>query len=463
MQKQIEMLSQLVANWRAKMLPATIQPDSDAVRQRVPLELGDDGSSEEVLLGALQSYLDMNPDVSHKDFNKLLYSGVNSTALLGDWVTALSNANMHTFQMSPVASLMEVEVINAFCKLFGFEHSDGIMVSGGSQANLIGVLLARQKHYPDICKTGTAGKELVVFCSDQSHYSLQKAVIVMGIGTDNLIAVETDENGCMKPASLQMEIDKAKAVNKLPLMISATAGTTVVGAYDDFSRLSEVAKKNNLWLHVDGAWGGPIVFSEQHRHLLKGVELADSIGLDAHKVLNVPITAGVILCCHKNLLAESTGGGGEAYLFHADQNAQYNLGSKSIQCGRRADALKVWVSWKERGSRGFGEKMDYLMEQRRLFVEAIKRHPSIESLGPTSYLNVLFRYVPDVEMKSAEIDELNREICRELAKNGTAFIDYASFKGRTGARLIIASEAIKAERLIDILQMYEECGRTFLS
>lgn len=455
MQRQIELLSCLYTKWRAKKLPATTQPSYDDIRRQVPLQLGREAASEDVLQAALQSYLEMNPDVSHKDFNKLLYSGVNPTAVLGDWVTALSNATMHTFQMSPVATLMEVEVINAFCRLIGYKHNDGIMVSGGSQANMTGVMLARQKYYPDIREKGMAGRELVVFCSDQSHYSLQKAVIILGLGADNLIAVETDNNGCMKIDALQMEIDKAIQANKLPLMINATAGTTVVGAFDDITALSAVAQRNKLWLHVDGAWGGPVAFSKKHRHLIEGIELADSVGLDAHKVLNVPITAGIILCRHENLLAESAGGGGENYLFHADQNTQYNLGAKSIQCGRRADALKVWLSWKERGSDGFAEKMDYLMAQREQFVAVIAQHPSFELLGPTSYLNVLFRYVPDVKMKAEEIDELNRKICRELAEKGTAFIDYASFKGRTGARLIIASETVTVERLLEVLEVYK--------
>lgn len=458
MQHQIALLNQLYTTWRAQKLPATTQASSEEIRQQVPLELGSEGASETVLQAALQSYLEMNPDVSHKDFNKLLYSGINPTAVLGDWVTALSNATMHTFQMSPVASLMEVEVINAFCRLIGYEHSDGIMVSGGSQANLTGMMLARQKYYPSIREKGMAGNSLVVFCSDQAHYSMQKAVTALGIGTDNLIAVETDSNGCMKIGALQTEIDRAVESNKQPLMINATAGTTVVGAFDDIAALSEVAQKNKLWLHVDGAWGGPVAFSKKHRHLVKGIELADSVGLDAHKVLNVPLTAGVILCRHQNLLAESAGGGGETYLFHADQNSSLNLGAKSIQCGRRADALKIWMSWKERGSNGFEQKIDYLMEQRERFAAIIKEHPSFELLGPTSYLNVLFRYVPEVEMMDEDIDELNRHICRELAVDGTAFIDYASFKGRTGARLIIASEAITVERLLEVLTIYAEMG-----
>lgn len=455
MQHQIALLSQLYANWRAKKLPATTQPSSDDIRRNLPLELGAQGAGEDVLQSALQSYLEMSPDVSHKDFNKLLYSGINPTAVLGDWVTALSNATMHTFQMSPVASLMEIEVINAFCRLIGYQHCDGIMVSGGSQANLTGMMLARQQYYPYMREQGMGGKVLVIFCSDQAHYSLQKAVIALGIGTDNLIAVDTDANGCMKIDALEVEIEKAIRANKQPLMISATAGTTVVGAFDDITALSEVSRKYKLWLHVDGAWGGPVAFSKKHRHLVKGIELADSVGLDAHKVLNVPLTAGLILCRHENLLAESAGGGGETYLFHADQNASLNLGAKSIQCGRRADALKVWLSWKERGSEGFAEKIDYLMEQREQFAAIIEEHPSFELLGPASYLNVLFSYVPEVDMTNEEVDELNRDTCRKLAVDGTAFIDYASFKGRTGARIIIASEAITAERLVEVLGAFK--------
>ena len=174
---------------------------------------------------------------------------------------------MHTYQVGPVATLMELELIRQWNQLVRFENGEGVMVSGGSQANLIGMMLARHQVCPDNKSKGFEGRTLVAYVSDQAHYSGQKAANVLGIGTDNLIAVESDEEGRIKPEALQMEIDKSIAKGHLPFFISLTAGTTVIGAYDPVAPCSEIARKHNIWLHIDGAWGGPILFSEKHRHL----------------------------------------------------------------------------------------------------------------------------------------------------------------------------------------------------
>jgi len=184
------------------------------------------------------------------------------------------------------------------------------MVSGASQANLIAMMLARHSIVPELKKKGYQGRGLVAFVSDQAHYSMQRAANIIGIGEDNLVAVNSDIIGVMDPQHLCSCIEKSIEEGMLPFFVGLTAGTTVVGAFEPILPCHEIAKFYGLWLHIDGAWGAPILFSEQHRVKLEGSELADSFTWDAHKLMNVPLTAGIILTKETGLLRDCVSGGG---------------------------------------------------------------------------------------------------------------------------------------------------------
>ncbi|WP_036229929.1 pyridoxal phosphate-dependent decarboxylase family protein [Marinobacterium jannaschii] len=459
MQTQLDILNRAINEWIPDERPVSQAPQAKELAAKLDLALADEGGSQEELEAAIKAYLHYNPDVAQPDFFKLLYSGQNKTAVLGDWITSLSNATMHTYQVGPVATLMEMELIRQWNKLVGFDEGEGVMVAGGSQANLIAMMLARHHACPDIKTEGLKGRTLVAYTSDQAHYSAEKAANVLGIGSNNLVAVASDEDGRMLPEALDAEIEKSLAASHIPFFIGLTAGTTVVGAYDPVEACAEVAKKHNVWLHIDGAWGGPILFSEQHRHNVAGSQLADSFTWDAHKLMNVPITAAVILVKHKGALKATCSGGGGEYLFHEDENAAYNLGERSIQCGRRADALKVWLSWKEMGNQGFAAKIDKLQQIRKQCVEMVEGRDNLQMLAPAVYLNVLFRYEPQHIQGEEAIRQLNIRICKTMMAEGNAYVDYARFKGRTGIRLILANGEVSHDDLQRLLDNVQRIGR----
>jgi len=428
------------------------------LQHMIDVSIGADGAELDDLKQAAGQYLKFQPDSGQVDFFKLLYSGRNNPALLGDWVASLGNANMHTFQVSPVATLMELELIDQWNRLVGFttdsRAGDGVMVSGGSQANLIAMMMARHQAMPDIKAKGLTGQTLVAFVSDQAHYSAQKAANLLGIGTDNLIAVASDAQGRLCPQALAIAIETSLEQGHLPFFIGLTAGTTVLGAFDPVMECRAIADQHGMWLHIDGAWGAPVLFSQHHRHLLNGSDLADSFAWDAHKLMNVPITAAVILTRHQGLLELACGGGGGDYLFHSDENATYNLGQKSIQCGRRADALKVWLSWKAVGSKGFADKVNRLQELKRRCVEAINTSDCLYMIGPAVYLNVLFQYRPTTSMTETQLRELNIALCKHMQAQGCAYVDYAKYQGKTGIRLILANDETQYQ---DIQRLLDHC------
>ena len=458
MQNHLDILSNAVSYWTKDEGPVATAPNALELEQILDLELGQDGCSIDELSSAVQDYLKYSPNAAKPDFYKLLYSGLNKEALLGDWITSLVNSTMHTYQVGPVATLMELELIRQWNSLVGFDAGDGVMVTGGSQANLIGMMLARQKACPNIKTQGHAALNekgaLVAYVSDQSHYSYQRAVNILGIGSDNLIAIKSDDQGRICPKSLTQAIDKDASEGRTPFFIGLTAGTTVVGAYDPVKICSEIASKHGLWLHIDGAWGAPVLFSNAHKHLLSDSHLADSFAWDAHKLLNVPITAAVILVKEAGALLECCSGGGGEYLFHNDDNKEFNLGERSIQCGRRADALKVWLSWKAVGYSGFQAKIDYLQALKQRSVQMIEGEPRFELLAPSVYLNVLFRYTPENMQDEEKIAQLNVDLCTQMREQGGPYVDYARYKGRTGIRLILANDDASDE---DIQRLLKHC------
>jgi glutamate/tyrosine decarboxylase-like PLP-dependent enzyme len=460
-QPYLDIFQQLATQYFLQNSPVSNPISAKNLKKIVDFSLGEEGAELDVLKQAAGHYLSYQPDSAQVDFFKLLYSGRNNPALLGDWITSLSNANMHTYQMSPVATLMEQELITQWNRLVGFTSSsqagDGVMVSGGSQANLIGMMMARHHICPDIKTKGLGNRTLVAFVSDQAHYSGQKAANVLGIGTDNLIAVASDNQGRLCPAALTEAIEHSIQQGHTPFYIGLTAGTTVLGAFDPVPECRAIADQYNLWLHIDGAWGAPVLFSQQHKHLLNGCELADSFSWDAHKLMNVPITAAVILTRHQGMLEQACGGGGGEYLFHNDENAPYNLGQKSIQCGRRADSLKVWLSWKAVGNKGFEDKVDQLQVIKQGCVDTIDASTHLHMVGPAPYLNVLFQFRPAIHMDEEQLRELNIAICKTMQIEGGAFVDYAKYQGKTGIRLILANSDTQAS---DINRLLTNCIKT---
>jgi len=432
---------------------------ADKLAEKLDLTLGLEGCEETEIVAALLNYLRYTPKAWQADFNKLLYSGFDAPGVLADWVTTVSNATMHTYQVSPVASLMEQELIHTLNHLVGFDEGDGIMVSGGTMANMVAMMLARHRQCPNIKEQGFGGQQLVAYVSELAHYSFEKAANVLGIGTQNLISVKSDDQGCLDPEALENAINKSIRENKRPFFIGLTAGTTVVGSFDPVAQASSLARHHSIWLHIDGAWGGPVLFSESCKHLLADSALADSFTWDAHKLMNVPLTASAILVKKKHTLSSACGGGGNTYLFHEDGNSAYNFGNKSLQCGRRVDSLKFWLSWKSTGATGYASKVEKLIALRKYMSNKVDGHLALQLLAPANYLNVLFRYKPRQSLSESQLARINIAICQSMLKQDLGFVDYAQYKGRLGIRFILANSDLSEQHIDRFLENCLQIGK----
>ncbi len=349
------------------------------------------------------------PKTDTKRFLSQLFGGKDDIALLGDIVASILNVPMHTHKASGINVEIEELIIEEFCKKT--EMRDGIITPGGSISNLMGLIMGRDHTNPEIRNVGLS-KKIVAYTSDQSHYSTLKNMAIAGIGRNNLRKIETDKRGKINLVKLEMQIKKDKENEFTPFFINGTAGTTLTGSFDDISALSAIAKRENMWLHIDAAYGGGALFTDKKKHLLKNIECADSITIDAHKMLGVPLTCSIILTKQKGMLERSFRE--EAvYLFNGNDEP----GQKTIQCARRNDALKLWTLMKYYGREGIERRINKQYELAEQVTQLIKEDCEFELALEPEHLNVCFKLIGKDE----------KDACQRLDNEGYK-INHGEFK-----------------------------------
>ena len=434
---------------------------ANVLKEKLDLTLPDDGVALEELIPVVESYLQYSVRTGSTQFFNLLFSGYSIPGILAEMVTSASNTTMHTYEVAPVATLMEIELIKKLNSLVGFNEGEGLMVTGGSNANMIGMLCGRHQVLPEAKFKGLGNHQLLAFVSEQSHYSYSKAANLLGIGIENLVKIKSDVDGRMIPEALEATIQQSLSEEKTPFFVGATAGTTVLGAFDPLPSLAEITKKYGLWLHVDGAWGAPVLFSDKHKHLLAGSELVDSFTWDAHKLMGVPLICSAILVKEKGILSKACSGGGTDYLFHDDENESYNLGQMSLQCGRKVDALKLWLCWKYYGKKGYEKQIDNLFALAHYATEYIRNCENLELIAEPKFLNICFRYISqENQFNTTNLDHLNLEIRKKLIHSGAAFVNYAHYQGKIIIRLILANSELQKTDLEKFFHNLVNAGKT---
>ncbi|KAK9508921.1 hypothetical protein O3M35_006362 [Rhynocoris fuscipes] len=427
--------------------------------------------NENELLDICRKVVKYSVKTGHKYFVNQLYGGMDKYGLAGAVITEALNTNQYTYEVAPVFTLCEMEVIKRALMLMGFQNGDGIFCPGGSISNMYAVVLARYLKMPEVKKSGLSGiPPLAIFTSQDAHYSLIKGAHWLGLGTDHVIIVETDAYGRMLPDQLDKAIVLARSKGYIPLLVNCTAGTTVLGAFDPFIEISDICKKHSLWLHIDGCWGGSAIFSEKHKKLLDGIERADSISWNPHKFLGAPLQCSLILVKQKGLLNECNRAGA-TYLFQTDKmyDITYDTGDKSIQCGRKCDAFKLWTMWKLRGENGFGKIVDDAMEVARYFLSKIKSKPGFKLVLPEfQYTNICFWYIPirlrdqeETEKWWEEVHSVAPKLKKNLVQSSKLMIGYqplAHKNLKNFFRLVVTGHPKftkqEADHTIELLELY---------
>ena len=435
--------------------------DYKSLEKKFDASIGKKGVAEDELLSSVQSYMQYCVRTSHPQFLGTLRGSYTIASLVGEFLADITNTSMSTYEGSPVATLIENKLIKKMADIVGFTDGDGIFVTGGTQANLIAVLSARNRLDPNIKKTGLRQQhDLVLFVSDQAHYSFTSAANVLGLGVQSIVRIVSDPLGRMDTEALELAIQTAIRENKTPFFIGATAGTTVLGAFDPIEDIANIASKYNLWLHVDGAYGGSAVLSNRHNSLLAGCELANSFSWDAHKMMGVPVPCSVILTKNSGVLydacttidVQET----PSYVYHNVGANSFDLGEKSLQGTRKADVLKLWFAWKYYGDDGYENRLNHVVELAQYAEQRIEMTPSLELVFPRQFVNLCFIYKP----KAGEnADQLNIRVQKRLMQKGQAYINYTDVKGVTVLLLNVVNPLVGEEDIDYLLDRVIEIGQ----
>lgn len=406
------------------------------LRQAIHFHPSQQGFGLDVALErAITLFLNKSLKVHHPHSLAHLHCPTMVASQIAEVLINATNQSMDSWDQSPAASLMEVQLIDWLCQKLGYDTtSSGVFTSGGTQSNLMGVLLARDwciaKHWQQDGKAWRvqqdgippdAMQKVKILCSQNAHFSVQKNMALMGMGFASVVAVPVNDNAQMDTTALQQIITDLQNNNKIIACVVATAGTTDAGAIDDIATIRQIADKCGAWLHIDAAWGGALLLSNKYREKLNGIELADSVTLDFHKQYFQSISCGAFLLKDKAnyrfMYYEAE------YLNSAYDEAHGvpNLVSKSLQTTRRFDALKLWLTVEALGEELYGAMIDHGIDLTKQVADYIRASDGLELLVEPQFASVLFRIVP-TDYPSDLIDSLNQHVADELFAQGNANI-----------------------------------------
>ena len=419
-------------------LPSGPDRDPDMLGAQVPFAPPADGLALDDVFARMEEVLRLTPSSSSRRFVNQLFGGREPVAVAAESLALWRNPSMYTFKAAGAQVMVENAVLAHMRRHAGFDAGEGLFVPGGSLANLAALLLARDRAAPEAREHGLA-RHLAVYASSESHYSLRKNAGIAGLGRQALRTVPVDPDGRMDVDALAGRIERDRQQDLRPAMIVATAGTTVRGAFDDIAQVAEVARANGAWLHVDGALGASLLLSPRHRHLLRGVERADSLAWNPHKLMGIPLQSAALLLARRGGLARSFDERAE-YLFQTDDDV-FNPGHRSLQCGRRADAFKLWAAWLHLGDEGWAARVDRQLLLAARAAELIAAEPALELCEAPMSVNVCFRATGC----AAE------DICERLDRAGRLKIGFGDFRGERVLRLVCVNPSLTERDLRMIL------------
>lgn len=468
-QQAIAQSSQAVVQWLQQ--PEMYQGKTVAeLRERITLDFNPQGLGNQVAIErAIEYFLKDSLSVHHPQCVAHLHCPSLVVSQAAEVLINATNQSMDSWDQAPSATIIELKLIEWLREQVGYQAGDaGVFTSGGTQSNLMGLMLARDAFFArqghSIQQHGLTGnlKKIKVLCSENAHFSVQKNMALLGLGYQSVTLVKTDRFARMDMNDLRAKLAQAEANDEQILAIVATAGTTDAGAIDPLREIAALAAERQIWVHVDAAWGGALLLSEKYRDYLDGIELVDSITLDFHKQFFQTISCGAFLlkeARHYELMRYQA-----AYLNSEFDEAQGvpNLVSKSLQTTRRFDALKLWMGLEALGQKQYAEIIDHGVTLAQQVAQYVAEQPRLELVMEPQLASVLFRYRAP-ELPEADVALFNQRIGDALLESGRANVGVTEFDGVTCLKMTLLNPTVTLEDIKVLLALVESTAASLMS
>ncbi len=407
--------------------PVTPYVDPNNVQDLLDIKLEREGLSSSKFKQAVKKLILKTPKSSSKLFFNQLFGGRHSKAVLGDLLAVILNNSMATYKISGPQVAVEKEILSQVYKLVGYnKNAGGTFPTGGSMSNFMSLVMARDKVSLEIQQKGIFQK-LVAYTSENAHYSVSKNASFAGLGRSNVRYIKSDLYGRINIAEFEKQVQYDVQNGFIPFYLNATAGTTVLCAFDNVKELFPCCEKHNIWLHLDGAFGGSVIFSDKYKRLVKGIDLTDSFCFNAHKTLGAPLSTSILVVKDKQDLYNSFNN--DASYLYQTHNKEFNLGHTSFECGRRNNALKLWTMWKAIGLQGISDIIDSQFKLADAAREYIKSNLDYKLYSFEDSLAICFNY------KNLDPEDL----CTKLYEKNSLMVGFGIFKNKSFVRLVIVN------------------------
>jgi aromatic-L-amino-acid/L-tryptophan decarboxylase len=448
--KQLHELADWIADFREHIERLRVAPNDKpgAIREQLPKRAPEEGEPLEKILADVDHII--VPGMVHWSHPMFLgYFGWTITApgILGEILTAPLNVNAMTWRTCPAATELETVVIDWLRQWVGLsDEFEGVIYDTASVGIMHALAVAREEAAPATRKLGLTDRELPrfrIYTSDQAHSSAEKAAIALGLGEENVIRVPSDAQFRMDVASLGQAIAKDRQKGSHPMAVVATVGTTSTASVDPVPEIANICQHERLWLHVDAAYGGGFSMVPEYESVRKGWELADSMVINPHKSVFVPLDFSVLYVRDLARLRRVFSLVPE-YLRGDTVEAEKNYMDYGIQLGRRFRALKAWVIWRSLGRAGVVARLREQIHLVNLLADWIKKDDHFELSARPSMGVVCFRFIDADEKK---LDQLNTDIVERINASGRAYLTQTKLRGRTVMRIGLGNVLTTEEHL----------------
>src|SRR5213080_2672088 len=485
--KQLHELADWIADFRQNLGALPVAPNPavagpGAILAALPAEPPEEGEPFEKILGDIDRVI--VPGMVHWSHPMFLgYFGWTTTApaILGEIITAPLNVNAMTWRTCPAATELETLIVDWIRQWTHLpQEFGGVVYDTASVGVMHALAVAREESAPSVRKHGLVGAGAPVFriyASEQAHSSAEKAAIALGLGEENVRRAAIDANFCMDPSALREMIGRDIRNNFKPLAVIATVGTTSTASVDPVSEIAKICRENKMWLHIDGAYGAGFAILPENRLRTKGWSEADSIVVNPHKSLFVPLDFSVLYVRDLERLRRVFTLVPE-YLRGDTVEAQKNYMDYGIQLGRRFRALKAWVIFRSFGREGMAARLREFVRLANLFADRINSDNGFELVAPASMGVVCFRYIgrdpafagsrPSPSARPAvapyltgrpnesDLDALNSEIVERINASGRAYLTQTKLRDRTVMRIGLGNVLTTEEHLRTAWEMIQE-------